>query len=212
MKKISLLISSVATMIYCTVVKKQCKCTWAEKSESAGSYQGEILGDIMTHLILKAAATGYKGKIPSVGADCNNNGIITHGNTPNIPLQSNQTQANLLRIFKNLVSTKTFTIKYKYVQSHADDSKKWQDCTLKEQINIKVDALVKKSLKAAHITDKFIESDFHNEEVWIEMGGKKITGSPRADIEEFWGQSTAKKFFHKKKIVLGAHFDSSLLG
>ncbi len=44
MKKISPLISSVATMTYCTVAKKQFKCTWAEKSESVGSYQGEILG------------------------------------------------------------------------------------------------------------------------------------------------------------------------
>ncbi len=65
----------------------------------------------MTQLILKAAATGYKGKVPSVGADCNNNGVITHGNTPNIPLQTNQTQADLLRIFKNLVWTQTFTVK-----------------------------------------------------------------------------------------------------
>jgi hypothetical protein len=107
MKEISPLISSAATMIYCTVAKKLCKCSWAEKSESAGSYQGEILGGIMTQLILKAATTGYKGKIPSVGADCDNNGVVTHGNTPNIPLQTNQTQANLLCIFKNLVLTQT---------------------------------------------------------------------------------------------------------
>ena len=40
------------------------------------------------------------------------------------------------------------------------------------------------------------------------MGGSKITRSPRAKLEEFWGRSTAKKFFHKKKIVLGVHFDS----
>jgi hypothetical protein len=91
MKEISPLISSAATMIYCTIAKKQCKCTWAKKSESAGSYQGEILGGIMTHLILKAAETGYKGKIPSIRMDCNNNSIVTHGNTPNIPLQTNQT-------------------------------------------------------------------------------------------------------------------------
>jgi hypothetical protein len=38
MKDIFPLISSVATMIYCTVAKKQCKCPWAKKSESVGSY------------------------------------------------------------------------------------------------------------------------------------------------------------------------------
>ncbi len=38
MKEISPWISSAATMIYCTIAKKRCKCTWAEKSETAGSY------------------------------------------------------------------------------------------------------------------------------------------------------------------------------
>jgi hypothetical protein len=45
----------------------------------------------MTHLILNSAATGYKGKILSIGADRNNNGVVTHWNIPNIPLQTNQT-------------------------------------------------------------------------------------------------------------------------
>ncbi len=48
MKEISPLISSAASMIYCTKAKKRYTCTWAEKSEFAGSYQGEILGGIMT--------------------------------------------------------------------------------------------------------------------------------------------------------------------
>ncbi len=40
------------------------------------------------------------------------------------------------------------------------------------------------------------------------MGGRKITGSPRAELEEFWGRSTAKRFFNEKKIVPAVHFDS----
>ncbi len=160
----------------------------------------------MTQLILKAAATGYKGKIPHVKADCDNNGIVTHGNTPYIPLSANQTQADLLRMFKNLVSIQPFTVKYKYVQSHADDSKKWQDCTLKKGINIRVDALAKKSIKAAHSTGKFIESNFPNEEVWIEMGGKKITGSPRAELKEYSGAIYSKEIFPQKEDSSGSTF------
>ncbi len=75
----------------------------------------------MTQLILIAAATGYNGMIPCVGADCDNNGVVTHGNTPHIPLSTNQTQADLLRVFKNLLSMQSFAMKYIYVQSHADD-------------------------------------------------------------------------------------------
>jgi len=91
-----------------------------------------------------------------------------------------------------------------------DDSKKWRDCSLKERINIKVVALAKKAIKAAHSTGESIKSTFPNEELWIEMGGRKITGSPKpkAELEEFWGRATAKKFFHKKKIVLAEHFDT----
>ena len=49
MKEVSPFISAAATMIYCTKAKKRCKCTWAEKSESAGSYRGERLGGIMSY-------------------------------------------------------------------------------------------------------------------------------------------------------------------
>jgi hypothetical protein len=127
----------------------------------------------MTQLILRAAAAGYQGSIPRVGADCNNNGVVIHGNSPNTLLSTNQTQANLLWVFKNLVATQKNLVKYKYVPSHADDSKKWKDCSLKERINIKVDSLAKKALRAAHSIKEFITSTFPHEQVWIEMGGKK---------------------------------------
>ncbi len=123
MKEIPPLISSAATMIYCTKTRAQCKCTWAEQSDSTGAYHGEILGGIMTQLILWAAAAGYQGSIPRVGADCDNNGVVIHGNSPNTLLSTNQTQANLLWVFKNLVAMQKNSIKYKYVQSHADNSK-----------------------------------------------------------------------------------------
>ncbi len=96
MKEISLKISAAATMIYCTMTRARCKCTWAERSDSAGSYRGEILGGIMMQIILRAAAADYQGSIPRVGADCNNNGVVIHRNSPNTLLSTNQTQANLL--------------------------------------------------------------------------------------------------------------------
>jgi hypothetical protein len=80
MKEISPIISSAATMIYCTIAKAQCKCTWAEMSASAGSYRGEILGGVMTQLILHAPAASYHGAIPPVVVDCDNNGVVFHEN------------------------------------------------------------------------------------------------------------------------------------
>jgi hypothetical protein len=71
-----------------------------------------------------------------------------------------------------------------------------------------VDSLAKKALKAAHSTGKFINSSFPNEHLWITMGGKKVTGSLRNELDDFWGRFTAKKIFHEKGIVPSAHFDS----
>ncbi len=171
MKELLPNISLAATMIYCTIAKAQCKCTWAKKSTSAGPYCGEILGGVMTQLILHAAASKCHDAIPPVVVDCDNNGVVSHGNEPLCPLPTNQSQANILCIFKNLVSAQPFHVQYKYVQSHADDTKRWQDCTLKEQINIKVDSLAKKALKAGHCTGEFIKSAFPNEQICISMGG-----------------------------------------
>ncbi len=147
MRDLSPCISSAATMIYCTIAKVWCKCMWAEQSTSVGPYCDEILGGVMTQLILHAAASTYHDTIPPVVVDCFNNGVISHGNNPFLPLPTNQSQADLLWVFKNLISVQPFRVQYKYIQSHANDTKRWWDCTLKECINIKVDRLAKKALK-----------------------------------------------------------------
>jgi hypothetical protein len=58
MKEISPHTSFAAIMIYCKMTKKVCKCTIIEKSQSAGSYQGEILGGVVTQLILRKQFKG----------------------------------------------------------------------------------------------------------------------------------------------------------
>jgi hypothetical protein len=158
-------ISLAATMIYCRIAKAQYKCTWAKQLASAGSYRGEILGGIMTQLILNAAASKCNNATPLVMVDCDNNGVVSHRNEPFHPFPTNQSQADILCVFKNLISTQPFRVRYKYMQLHANDTKRWRDCSLKEQINIKVDSLAKKALMAAHSTGKCIKSAFPNEQI-----------------------------------------------
>jgi hypothetical protein len=208
MKELSPEICSAATMIYCTIAKARCKCTWAEQSSAASPYYGEILGGLMTQLILNAAASTYHGNIPPVNVDCDNNGVVSHGNTPLQALPTNQTQADVLCVFKHLVFIQPFRVIFKYVQSHANDTKKWKECTLKEQINTKVDSLAKKALKAALFSKEFIEGAFPNKQIWITMGKKKAMGLLCSELKEYWGHAAAKQFFHKKQIVFSMHFDS----
>jgi hypothetical protein len=199
-------ISLAATMIYCTIAKTQCKCTWAKQSISAGSYCRKILGRVMTQLILNAAASKCHDPIPLVVVDCDNNGVVSHGNKPLHPFPTNQSQATILHVFKNLVAAQPFHVWYKYVQSHANDTKRWQDCMLKKQFNIKVDNPIKKTLEAVHSTGKCIESAFPNKQIWISMEGKKVMGSLRTKLEKFWGWSTIKKVFPQKRDCLICSF------
>jgi hypothetical protein len=110
MKELLPNISLAATMIHCKIAKAQCKCTWAKIPTSAGPYHGEILGGVMTLLILNVAASKCHGVIPPVVVDCDNNGVVSHGNEPLRPLSTNQSQADILCIFKNLVSAQPFRV------------------------------------------------------------------------------------------------------
>jgi hypothetical protein len=112
MKEISPSISSAAIMIHCTIAKIRCNCVWAKKLTSAGSYQGKILGEVMTQLILYTAATSYHDTILPVLVDCDNNGVVIHGNNSLQPILTNQSQADLLQVFKHLVLSQPFRVKY----------------------------------------------------------------------------------------------------
>jgi hypothetical protein len=103
MKEIHPYISTVAIMIYCKTTKKGCKCTIAEQSQSAGSYKGEILGGVVTQLILHVAVQGRMGPYPLTIEDCNNDGVVKHGNTPFRPLLSTQSNADVLHIIKHMI-------------------------------------------------------------------------------------------------------------
>jgi hypothetical protein len=71
-----------------------------------------------------------------------------------------------------------------------------------------VDRLAKNALKTAHCTGQFIKTSFPNEQIWITMEGRTATGSLQEELEEFWGRSTPKRFFHEKRIVSFSDFDS----
>jgi hypothetical protein len=110
MKEVSTHTSLAATMIYCRITKALCKCTWAKQSASAGSYRGKILGWVMMQLILNAAASKCHDAIPLVVVDCDNNGVVSHRNEPLCPFSTNQSQADILCIFKNLVAAQPFRV------------------------------------------------------------------------------------------------------
>jgi hypothetical protein len=184
MREISPYTLSAAVMIYCKTTKKVCKCTIAEQSQSAGSYRGEILGGVVTQLILCATVQGRMGPYPLTFEDCKNDGVVKHGNTPFRPLSSTQSNADVLRIMKCMILDHPFCLKFLYVASHSNDTKKWEECSLKERINIKVDHLAKKALLAAHTSNQYFDGVFPLEDFQVHTDGRKLTGPTKTSLEE----------------------------
>jgi hypothetical protein len=67
----------------------------------------------MTQSILNAAASKCHDAIPLVVVDCDNNGVASHGNEPHHPFPTNQSQADILCIFINLIAAQPFRVRYK---------------------------------------------------------------------------------------------------
>jgi hypothetical protein len=116
-------ICSAAVMIVYTVSGSLCKCTITEKSTAAGSYQGEISGAILAQLILHAAVQERMGPYPVILEDCDNLGVVRHGNKPCQLLSRTQTHADVLWVLKQYIVCQPFALKFLYVASHADDMK-----------------------------------------------------------------------------------------
>ncbi len=176
MKDVSTSISAAAVMILCVVAGSICKCTIAEYSASASSYRGEILGAIITQIILWAAVARKMGPYPIMTEDCNNNGVILHGNSPYRPLSGTLTQADVLCMMKPLITRQPFIIKFRYVASHSDERKDWASCTIKERLNINVDHFAKQALLRAHSCNEYFDGCFPAEDFPVYTSGHKVTG------------------------------------
>ena len=125
----------------------------------------------MAQLVLRAASRALSTRYPSTAVDCDNQGVVIHGNSPRRPLKEKQPQVDVLRVFKRLVMEQPFRVDYCWVPSHQDEKKPWAQCTLKERINVKVDRLCKAALIDGVSSGVYIESVFTFEQVRIHAGG-----------------------------------------
>ena len=192
---------SAGFIIRCMATGKTATGSIAEQSDSASNYRGEILGGMMIQLVLRAASRDPDVAYHQIIVNCDNIGVVGHGNNPNEPLPEKQTQADTLRCLKQYIRENFFEVVYEWVAAHQDDDKSWDDLTLKEQLNVIVDSLAKRSLVSAVLNDDFISSLFPFEQVRVHLGGRKLTSSPKQAVDDFWGHRCAKQLYHTRGII-----------
>ena len=75
-----------------------------------------------------------------------------------------------------------------WAPSHQDDKKSWDQCILKEEINIKVDKLAKASLITDIAGNEYVDSGFPGEHT-VSTDGRKVTESLRIHLKDIGEQS-----------------------
>ena len=131
-------------MLYCRTTKKRCKGAAAEQSQSADNYREEILGRILVQLVLRAASQRRILPYCPVVVECDNRGVVNHGNTPTRALKVKEAQADALRSFKQILIDHPCNVSYEWVKAHQDDVKNWTQLSLNEKLNVIGDGMAKK--------------------------------------------------------------------
>ena len=202
MQETSTIICSAGVVMYCKISRCWLKLSIAEKSDAASNYRGELLGAVMTLLILRAAMASENTVTRAQQVIlCDNRGVISHGNSPHQSLPEKQKQADLIRLMKLLSSTNKFHPKWEWVEGHAVERKGWRCSTLAERLNHQADILAKDSLVSAIAGGSVMEGDFPFEPTRFKLSGIRVCTSPRQSLEKDWGYRTARTLYAEKDII-----------
>ena len=86
-------VCSAGYMFYCRNSKKRAKGAVVERSDEADNYRAELLGGLIVQLVLRAAAQTRASPYRPASIECDNKGVVLHGNAAKRPLKEKQAQA-----------------------------------------------------------------------------------------------------------------------
>ena len=95
----------------------------------------------------------------------------------------------------------------RHVYGHMDRILRDDQMSPQERANCLADSLADESSLSSLQSNQFISNDFPFEEVRIQIGGKKLTGSARRQLTHHWGEKVARHLFNERSIVHSHNFD-----
>ncbi len=202
-------VCSCAVVLHCMHTGYYADLTWVERSSkaSADNYRAEILGGVRAQLLVKAAVTGWHvagSYIPHYG--CDNMGIVIHGNHCRHPMLEKQAQADILHLFKSLMSTSCIGGKMNHVHGHMDNLLSQDQLSIDQTVNCCADKLALEALVAGVATQSFITNTYPFETTRLMVKGVTVTGLPKTATTHYWGARVAQTLFNCRNIVRKVDF------
>jgi hypothetical protein len=104
MIKVTTRTCSMALVMKCRLsAQERLNCTWVEVSDAIDNYRAEWLGALCCSLLLKAAShTPTVYNCLPVGRNCDNMGVVKHGNNLFGALKDSWARADVNRLTKSL--------------------------------------------------------------------------------------------------------------
>lgn len=122
-----------------------------------------------------------------VGCGCDN-GVVGHGREFWSPLQENQAQADVLRLFEKLLTTVPVRALMYHVYSHREKNFRFDQLDDRGQTNVLADNLATEDLLASVTEGRFISADIpFDDDILLRVGTRRVLGSPTKAIYNFWG-------------------------
>lgn len=193
---------SAAYIVMCKLTGKQMQGTVVEKSHAAGNYRAELLGALCCLLVVKAASESGSSRGNCKGY-CDNKGVVLHcaHSTRKDKIKIKQSQDDLVRLCKELLSEMPINVTYHHVKGHMDDILQRDQLTLEELLNIEVDEMADVALRQAVRENACIEPDLPYEQIkLIEKGAKeKAIGSIATSLSKWRGRRMCRNLFANRK-------------
>ena len=137
-------VSGAGLVLCCTNAEKMLRVSFFERSRSASSYRGELLGLVAIHLLLLAMCQFYEISVTRPKVCCDNIGALKQARNRRRRIKTGASQADILRVLRTVTSHHTHLKPvYEHVSGHQDRYKPWWRLTLAEQLNCVCDGLAK---------------------------------------------------------------------
>ena len=128
-------VSGAGWIIYCVRTRRNVRGAFAERSESASSYRGKLLGMLAIYLFLLAVeeSGGMEGGTAEV--HCDNKGAIYTFETTGKWVPAGSKNADIQRVLRRIKARMKGKQARHHVKAHQDDYKQRSQLSLAAQLN-----------------------------------------------------------------------------
>jgi hypothetical protein len=209
MPKEAVHLSLAGVVIFCRATRNWLNMVVVECLHKARNYWGELIGMVLSLIILQlqAATTTLVAPFFLSTLFCDNCGVISHSNSPQVALSEKQKHSNLIWLVKHLLATNK-----KYIHNVGLGG---GTCSQAEGLGqLHIAGMPEPYGKQAGKRCAFIgyfwwinhggQFFFQSSTLWL--SGERVCGSPCQALEWDWGCRTAWMLYADKGIIQGGDF------